>query len=624
MEFLAHAKAGVFADELIHRRLVVRGNLFAIHLDAAAGAIVLDGVGGDIHEHTIEVQRAADELAMVEHAGFPSAFEADAVVPRAGFHDAHRFQKELAHLERLILQHQRAGLQFADIQHIIHQVQEIICRVVNLLLALRQFLRVVLALVSDVQHADDAIQRRADVMAHAAQEIRLREIRPLRFYRDGAKTSLQVQLMLFLLCEIARHIEHRFHFAILVAALHDEASHVPAARRILVLQDDGLLMLQPRGQGMKIQKFPHGLPMLGRHEILQHLFHHIIEDAGLAHRLCHKLRPFQKLIGMVLHVGDEDGAVHRSQGVHDLPVPRHFIQCFFQGYIFLQDHLPRPALYAVVVANEKLHHRQEEKENNHRHGCHLEHGALVVSDEAVGIFYIHLDAEDPQDFLVSAIIHGVASREDVSPVRVDDVPGVHRLAGQRPLNIRNHFLFDGVPGISEILGIQVQPVHQINQLAFAISLGRIEIASVIHAADLIQMSLQIFVNRCIFIRRPIDLREILGLHKGSNSRLHGITSADALRHLILQHIFAGGLIQHHSIQRNRQNGQKSHYHHGVRTMTTVAHLLILRHSNPPSQVAAISPTASIESSNDITFMHIIYDMCPPPQVGNWRGVTLSV
>ncbi len=216
---------------------------------------------------------------------------------------------------------------------------------------------------------------------------------------------------------------------------------------------------------------------------------------------------------------------------------------------------------------------------------------------------------------MGAIIHGVASREDVSPVGVDDVPGVHRLAGQRPLDVRNHFPLDEVPGISEILGVQVQPVHQINQLAFAISLGRVKIASVIHAADLIQMRLQIFVNRCIFIRRPIDLREILRLHESSDSRLHGVTSADALGHFILQHVFAGGLIQDHGIQRNRQNGQKSHYHHGVRTMMAVAHLLILRHSNPPPQVCSDPPAALIVSSNDITFMHIIYDMCPPPQGG---------
>ncbi len=253
------------------------------------------------------------------------------MIPRAGFHDAHSFQKKLAHLERLILQHQRAGLQLADIQHIIDQVQEIIRRVMNLLLALRQFLRVVLALVRDVHHTDDAIQRRADVVAHAAQEIGLREIGPLRFHGDGTKPSLQVQLVLLLFGEIARHIEHRFHFAILITALHDEPRHVPAARRILVLQDDGLLMLQPPGQRVEIQKFPHGLPMLGRHEILQNLFHHIIKDTGLAHGLCHELRPFQKLIGMVLHVGDEDGAVHCGQRVHDLPVPRHLVQRFFQG-----------------------------------------------------------------------------------------------------------------------------------------------------------------------------------------------------------------------------------------------------------------------------------------------------
>ncbi len=173
MELLAHADARVVADKLVDRDVARRRELAAVGADRAAGLVVLDRVVGQVHEHAVEVHGAADETAVHDAAHLLAAREGDARLEGLGLGDGRHLGKNLHQVEGLLLKFDLAGLELVHVQDVVDEVQQVVGGLEGLAAALGALGRVVVEAPLDLEHAQDPVQGRADVVAHVAQEARL-------------------------------------------------------------------------------------------------------------------------------------------------------------------------------------------------------------------------------------------------------------------------------------------------------------------------------------------------------------------------------------------------------------------------------------------------------------------
>ncbi len=94
------------------------------------------------------------------------------------------FIQHFFQLEWLLVENDLPAFQFPHVQHFIDELQEEGRSAANFLPALCLLLHVVLVVVRHFDHADDAIDGRANVVAHALQKFGLRPVRRLGFFRS--------------------------------------------------------------------------------------------------------------------------------------------------------------------------------------------------------------------------------------------------------------------------------------------------------------------------------------------------------------------------------------------------------------------------------------------------------
>ena len=201
--FLAHADARVGADELEPCRIVRAAELAAGERNGAVLPVVLDGIAVNVHQNALDVYGTAHQRG-VRHLP-RRAQNADAALLGGIFQRRADRVQQLKQVKGPLLQRHFAGFQLAHVQHLIHQLEQKLRGDADLLPALRLLLQVAAVVLADLHHALDAVDRRADVVAHALQELRLGRVGPL-----GPPRGLhQLFLILPLLPELARMVALR-------------------------------------------------------------------------------------------------------------------------------------------------------------------------------------------------------------------------------------------------------------------------------------------------------------------------------------------------------------------------------------------------------------------------------
>ncbi len=162
---LAHAAAGV-ADAQQHAVAVRFG--FDQHL--AAFVVVLDGIGQQVQQHLAQARRIGQR-----HAGQCRAAQLDLALPRRARHQRQRLGHQRRQRHRLQADADLAAFQAGQVEHVVDQRQQVLAGHLDLLQAAPAcFGRDLLAVAEhQLREAQHRVQRRAQLMAHARQELRL-------------------------------------------------------------------------------------------------------------------------------------------------------------------------------------------------------------------------------------------------------------------------------------------------------------------------------------------------------------------------------------------------------------------------------------------------------------------
>ena len=170
LEILAHAEARVryaeFADHLV-RRLIddLRGQA-----DRAAGLVVFDGVSNHVGKNPVHVSRAGNHARRIK-IGQPHRREQNAALRGARLHPVPAVLQQLAQGNGFPLKRRLFGFKLAHIQRVADQAEQLFRRRADLFVIIPNGFGRLRQLVCQVDHAQDAVHRRADVVPHAGQEI---------------------------------------------------------------------------------------------------------------------------------------------------------------------------------------------------------------------------------------------------------------------------------------------------------------------------------------------------------------------------------------------------------------------------------------------------------------------
>ena len=147
------------------------------------------------------MQRAADQFGVLHLHG--SAPDADAALCRLFFQHGAGLVQQLRQVKGHLFQHDLAGFQLAHVQHFVHQLQQQGGRFPDLAAALGLPVGVLRVMVADLHHAADAVDGRADIVAHALQKFRLCNIGSFRLEGLGLELLLILLLPAQLLFAVA-------------------------------------------------------------------------------------------------------------------------------------------------------------------------------------------------------------------------------------------------------------------------------------------------------------------------------------------------------------------------------------------------------------------------------------
>ena len=167
LELLAHADAGILHRKAIDSVVLVLGDLVQRVIDRTAHPVVLDRVAGDIRYDALHMQRAADNMAMpvveMHMAGQLHPYHLRVQrVPAAG--------QQLIQVKGLMGDRHTAALHTAYVQHIIDERFQLLPGGGQLFHRVADLFRILRVVVGDLSHAQNAVERRADVVAHPGEE----------------------------------------------------------------------------------------------------------------------------------------------------------------------------------------------------------------------------------------------------------------------------------------------------------------------------------------------------------------------------------------------------------------------------------------------------------------------
>ena len=178
-------------------------------------------------QHLPHVQRAAEHVAVAVVMNL--LVQRDGFFHRLRFNDDGGFFHQIAHVKRLVFHLHFAAFQLVHIQHVVDQFQQKTGSGHDFAQAflLPGFIPAVVT--GDFHHAADAVDRRVDVVAHAAQKIRLGCVRASGLLNSLAQAALLFLLALLFGGAVARGNQDGRQFSVFVITLRNETDAIPSS-----------------------------------------------------------------------------------------------------------------------------------------------------------------------------------------------------------------------------------------------------------------------------------------------------------------------------------------------------------------------------------------------------------
>jgi hypothetical protein len=142
----------------------------------ATGPVVLDRVGQEVEQHLHQPLTVGAHVAV--GARIVRLVQADAAPRRQRAHERRRLLQRVGQPHRLDGELLPPGLDAGDVEHLVDQRQQVLAGRQDVLHRLVPA-RLELGALQQLGEAQDAVQRRAQLVAHAAQELALGDVRAL-------------------------------------------------------------------------------------------------------------------------------------------------------------------------------------------------------------------------------------------------------------------------------------------------------------------------------------------------------------------------------------------------------------------------------------------------------------
>ncbi len=250
-----------------------------------------------------------------------------------------------------MLEHNLAALELVHVQDLVDQLEQHLSRLADLATAVVASGQVVLAALGDVEHAHDAVERRADVVAHAQQKVGLCPVGALGLLFGGQQAALIGLLALAALAlqgqvllddrvdELEAHqdvarIVHLDHVELVV--VHHAAVQAAVGARVL-----GLAAGQNQANVVGAQLQAHAVLVFGVHAAVQPKVQHGLVGKDLVAQVNDGLE-----VVVVGHLQDLGGAVHDVCQVDVAVVARKDVK---DGQLLLQFTLVGLVLLALLL-----------------------------------------------------------------------------------------------------------------------------------------------------------------------------------------------------------------------------------------------------------------------------------
>ena len=325
-KFTAHAASGVLADKAVNRLAAFTAEFLGRERERAAGVRVLDGVARDILQNLLEMQRTAAQmralyLCIVDYNG-------QTLERTVHLGDVVALVQQFDQVKRLVLEHDRTGFQLVHIQDAVDQIEQKTRGFLHLAAALGLLSHIVREMLRDSDHALNAVDRCADIVAHAAQEIRLGNVGAACLLGGREQLLLVLEFDLLLLVDLADNVQNVRHPAGFIAFFDDKSSQMPRTACGTVLLRDTFGVLQAFRQRGCVEEPLHHILMLIAHNGLAHFAEYLVRTAGLAGQAVH----LTACGNLLVHAGDEIHAVNQpvnlADRADDLAVERGVCQRF--------------------------------------------------------------------------------------------------------------------------------------------------------------------------------------------------------------------------------------------------------------------------------------------------------
>ena len=216
LKLLAHADTGIRTGEFNLCSLRIRTRLFAASQpDFAPRVVVLDRIADDIHQQPTQVQRTAEQAAVLNRIAI--RYYRNAPLPCLLIHHHANTVQQFLEVKLAFLQHDLAGFQLAHVQHLVYQLKQQTGGIPDFLPALGLLVRIVLVVIRNLNHTANAVDRRADIVAHALQELGLSAVGLLGLFGGFHQLPAEFPLAPVLLGQIfprgtpAEHLNHGQH-----------------------------------------------------------------------------------------------------------------------------------------------------------------------------------------------------------------------------------------------------------------------------------------------------------------------------------------------------------------------------------------------------------------------------
>ena len=171
---LAHTDPGILTNKRIESAAILTLVFPEAEYDFPMIFIVLHSVTHDIHQKTLQVTWTAYEIPVCNGKIPLDDFDTSFLCQL--FDDSKDLIQKLLQMEGFLFEHDFTELQFPHIKHFIDELQEQLGRFTDLPTTFVLLFQIIGIALCHRQHANDAIDRCTDIMAHALEKFCLRDI----------------------------------------------------------------------------------------------------------------------------------------------------------------------------------------------------------------------------------------------------------------------------------------------------------------------------------------------------------------------------------------------------------------------------------------------------------------